>query len=288
MFSPFVLGQVMINGLSLSSIYVLMALGFTLIFGIMRVVNFAHGEFAMLGGFALFYLYGTFHLPFLVAVPVAAALVAVASLVFEWGVFRWFYQKMFQSLIGLLGLSLTIKYTSVLIWDVHERSIPPAFTSIIRLGKVIIPTDRLVVFTLAIATLLGFYLFIRFTRLGLAMRASAQDVEIAGTQGVNTKRIYRWAFVIAIFMTALAGGLYGQIYFLSPEMGEAPLMKAFIVVILGGMGSIPGAALGGLILGMSESIVSTYVSANASVFISFGVVILLLMFRPWGLMGTRE
>lgn len=143
-------------------------------------------------------------------------------------------------------------------------------------------------FGIAITVLIAFYLFIRHTRAGLAMRAVAQDLEIAQAQGINPTRTCQLAFVVAIFMTALAGGLYGQIYFLSPFMGEVPLLKAFIVVILGGMGSIPGAAIGGLILGMSESFLSTYFGASVSSFVSFGVVILLLIFRPWGLMGTPE
>ncbi len=288
MLNPIILGQVVVNGLSLSSIYVLVAMGFTLLFGIMRVVNFAHGEFAMLGGFALLFLYGQLKLPFFVAVLLAAAIVAVGGLVLERLVFRWFYQKMFQSMIGLLGLSIALTYSAVLIWDVHARSIPPAFTAILRVGGLILPLDRLVVFGVSIVVLVLFYLLIRHTRMGLAMRATAQDLEIAEVQGINSTRIYQLAFVVAIFMTALAGGLYGQVYSLSPFMGEVPLLKAFIVVILGGMGSIPGAAIGGLILGMSESFLATFFGSAVSNFASFGVVILLLIVRPWGLMGTPE
>jgi branched-chain amino acid transport system permease protein len=104
----------------------------------------------------------------------------------------------------------------------------------------------------------------------------------------HTKVLYRIAFFIAIFLTALAGGLYAQTYSLSPFMGERPLIVAFVVVILGGMGSIPGAALGGVLLGFSESILSTFYGASVSAFASFGIVILLLIFRPWGLLGTKE
>ena len=288
MLSPVILGQVVVNGLSSSSIYILLALGFTLLFGIMRVVNFAHGEFAMLGAFALLYLFGQFHLPYFLSILMAGVVVSVGGLVFERLVFRWFYQKMFQSMIGLLGLSLAMTYTAVIIWDVHERAIPPAFTSLIEVGGLILPMDRLVVFGISLAVLLAFYAFIRYTRTGLAIRAVAQDFEIAEAHGIDAKRIYQIAFVAAIFMTAIAGALYGQIDYVSPFMGTTPLLKAFIVVILGGMGSIPGAALGGLILGMSESFLSTYFGSAASSFASFGVVILLLIFRPWGLMGTPE
>ena len=126
------------------------------------------------------------------------------------------------------------------------------------------------------------------TRHGLAMRATAQDLEIAETQGIDTATTYRIAFLIAIFMTALAGGLYAQIYSLSPFMGDRPLLVAFVVVILGGMGSIPGAALGGIIFGFGESFLSTFYGSAVSSFASFGAVIALLILRPWGLLGVPE
>jgi branched-chain amino acid transport system permease protein len=282
------LGQVLVNGISLSAIYILVALGFTLLFGIMRVVNFAHGEFAMLGAFALYHLMKDMHWPWLIALPAGVLLVAVASMALEWLVFRWFYQRMFESMIGLLGLNMMMMFGAVLIWDVYERNIPGVFTGAFILGDVILPVDRLVVVLIALAALAGFYLFIRYTRAGLGMRAAAQDVEIAETQGVDTRRTYKVAFFVAILLAALAGALWGQIYAVSPLMGERPLMMAFVVVILGGMGSIPGAALGGALLGFTESFVGTFYGAAASAFLSFGVVILLLIVRPWGILGTPE
>lgn len=288
MFTVATLGQVLVNGASLSAIYVLVALGFTLLFGIMRVVNFAHGAFAMLGGYALYYLWGTFGVPYFIAVPAAAMIVAVAALVTERLVFQWFYQRMFESMIGLLGLNLALVYSAVMIWDVYERSIPPAFPGLIEVQGLLLPTDRLVVILIALVVLAAFWLFMTRTRHGLAMRATALDLEIAETQGIDTVVTYRIAFLVAIFMTALAGALYAQIYSLSPMMGERPLLVAFVVVILGGMGSIPGAALGGVILGFTESFLATFYGASVSAFASFGVVILLLIVRPWGLLGTPE
>jgi branched-chain amino acid transport system permease protein len=288
MFTPVILGQVFVNGLSLSAIYVLVALGFTLLFGIMRVVNFAHGAFAMLGGYALYYLYANFKLPYPVAVLGSALGVAAVSLLIELLVFRWFYQKMFQSMIGLMGLNMAIVFTSVMVWDVNERSIPAAAAGVLEVFGITIPVDRLVVMAVALVVLAAFWFFVTRTRHGLAMRAAAQDVETAASQGVNTAFIYKLAFFIAIFMTALAGGLYAQIYALSPFMGERPLMVAFIVVILGGMGSIPGAALGGVLLGFAESFLSTFYGAAVSTFVSFGVVVALLIYRPWGLLGKPE
>lgn len=286
--NPTVLGQVVVNGISLSAIYILVALGFTLLFGIMRVVNFAHGEFAMLGAFAFYHLTKDLSIPWMIALPVGVIGVAAASLVLEWLVFRWFYQRMFESMIGLLGLNMMLIYGGVLIWDTYERNIPAASQDVFIAGDIIIPVDRLIVVIIALTALAAFYAFIRHTRAGLAMRAAAQDVETAETQGVDTRRTYRIAFFVAILLAALAGSLWGQIYAVSPHLGERPLMMAFIVVILGGMGSIPGAALGGTLLGFTESVVGTAFGAAASAFLSFGVVILLLIFRPWGILGTPE
>lgn len=288
MLTPVLLGQIIINGISLGAIYILIALGFTLLFGIMRVVNFAHGAFAMLGGYALYYLYGEWHVPYLAAVPAAALAVAALGMVLEVAVFRWFYQKMLQSMIGLLGLNLVIVYTAVLVWDVYERSIPPAVTASFSVAGLLLSADRLTIIAITIAVLAAFWLFMTHTRYGLAMRAASQDIEMAEAQGVNTTTIYGLAFFIAIFMTALAGGLYAQTYSLSPFVGDRPLMIAFVVVILGGMGSIPGAAIGGLLLGLSQSFLSSLYGASVSDFASFGIVILLLIFRPWGLLGTKE
>jgi branched-chain amino acid transport system permease protein len=288
MFTLPLLSQVFVNGLSLSAIYILVALGFTLLFGIMRVVNFAHGAFAMLGGYALYYLYGVYKLPYPVAIVGGAALVAAVSLILEALVFRWFYHKMFQSMIALLGLNLALVYAAVLVFDVNERSLPALADGTIAWNGLLIPEDRLIIMGIAAVVLALFWAFVKYTRHGLAMRAAALDVEIAATQGINTRRIYVLAFFIAIFMTAVAGGLYAQTYALSPFMGERPLVVAFIVVILGGMGSVPGAALGGLLLGFAESFLSTFYGASISSFVSFGVVIALLIFRPWGLMGKPE
>ncbi|MGE0697870.1 MAG: branched-chain amino acid ABC transporter permease [Hyphomicrobiaceae bacterium] len=266
--NPTVAGQVVVNGISLSAIYILVALGFTLLFGIMRVVNFAHGEFAMLGAFAYYHLTKDLGLPWLVALPLGVVGVAAASLVLEWLVFRWFYQRMFESMIGLLGLNMMLIYGGVLIWDTYERNIPAVSQEVFMAGDIIIPIDRLIVVVIALTALAAFYVFIRHTRAGLAMRAAAQDVETAETQGVDTRRIYQIAFFVAILLAALAGSLWGQIYAVSPHLGERPLMMAFIVVILGGMGSIPGAALGGALLGFTESVVGTVFGAAASAFLS--------------------
>jgi branched-chain amino acid transport system permease protein len=282
------IAQVLLNGLSLSAIYVFVALGFTLLFGIMKVMNFAHGAFVVLGGYALYHLMTDARLNYFVALPAAAVVVTAGAMVLERLVYRHFYQRMFQSMIGLLGLNMALVQVSILIWTPNERSIPIAIDGILEFGGIIIPEDRLFIMALAVLVLAAFWYFIRFTRSGLAMRAAAADLEVAQAQGIPTRRIYMIAFAVAIALTALGGALYSQVYSLSPFMGDRALTMAFITVILGGMGSIAGAALGSLILGLSDSVLSTFFGASTANFAIFGLVLLLLLVRPWGLLGTPE
>jgi branched-chain amino acid transport system permease protein len=288
MFSLPILSQVFLNGLNLSAIYILMALGFTLIFGIMRIVNFAHGEFAMLGGFIVFYLLQLAPISPLLALPLAAIAVGILSLGVERLILRSFYKHEHQGMIAMLGLSMIMTYLGVIVFGVAQRSIPPAYSEIFEFGPLRVPADRLVVLALAAVTLVTFFLFMRYTKTGLAMRVVAQDLEIAEAQGINAKAHYRAAFFAATALAALAGGLIGQLYSLSPFMGAGPVVKAFTVVILGGLGSIPGAAVGGLVIGMAESILTTYYGASTAQLASFGVIMLVLVLRPEGLLGRKE
>jgi branched-chain amino acid transport system permease protein len=279
---------ILFNGVSLSAIYILVALGFTLVFGIMRVVNFAHGEFAMMGGFWLLFFLDRLQLTYWLALPLAAVMVGVSSLLPEQLVFRRLYGQELPSMIAALGLSVVIAEGAVILFEVHERNIPTGFQSLIHVGGFTFPEDRLIVMAIALATLAAFWLFIRNTRIGLALRTVAQDREIAEAQGINTRATYRITFFLATTMAGLGGALFAQIYALSPYMGQQPLVKAFIIVIIGGLGSVPGAALGGVLLGMSESFLNTFFGASVAQFASFGAIILLLVLRPWGLLGRPE
>jgi branched-chain amino acid transport system permease protein len=280
--------QVLINGLTLSSIYIMVALGFTMIFGIMRVINFAHGEFAMLGGYLLLVLFGWVGLPFLVALPAAILAFALASLVLEQTIYQRFYQKEMQGMIATLGVSIALTYAVVIVFDTHEQVVPPYFSAIFVIGSVVITADRVFVIAVTSVTLTAFFLFMRYSRLGLAMRVVAQDFTMAQIQGINARATFRIAFFIASALAALAGALLGQLYSVTPFMGGVPLVKAFTVVILGGLGSIPGAAIGGLILGMGESVTSTFFGSSVAQFASFGLVLLVLLARPNGLLGEKN
>jgi branched-chain amino acid transport system permease protein len=279
---------ILFTGVSLSAIYILVALGFTLVFGIMRVVNFAHGEFAMMGGFALLFLLDRLGLPYWLALPLGALLVGIIALLPERLVFRPLYGQELPSMIAALGLSVALSEGAVILFQVHERNIPTAFTGMIEVAGFTFPEDRLIVVAIALAALAAFWLFVRFTRIGLALRTVAQDREIAEAQGIDTRATYRTTFFLAAMLAALGGALFAQIYALSPFMGSVPLVKAFTIVIIGGLGSVPGAALGGVLLGMSESFLNTFYGASVAQFASFGAIMLLLVLRPWGLLGRPE
>src|SRR5437868_5999105 len=156
--SSTLIAQIGINGFCLGAIYILVALGFTLIFGIMRIVNFAHGEFAMLGGFATLFWFTTLGMPFLIALVAGAAVVGLFGLVLEWGVYRHFYQREMPGMIATLGLSVALTSTSVLIWGPYQRSMPAAFPQIYSFGQVVISEDRLIVVLVAAVTLLLFWM----------------------------------------------------------------------------------------------------------------------------------
>lgn len=282
------LGPILFNGISVSAIYILVALGFTLVFGMMRVVNFAHGEFAMAGGFALLLLYDQLQIPYWIALPVGAIVVGAVGLLAERFLFRPLYGQELQCMIASLGLSVALSEAAVVIFDVHQRNIPTSFSDVLEIGGVRVPEDRLIVIVIALVALTGFWLFVRFTHIGLALRTVAQDREMAEAQGIDTRFVYRITFFLASALAALGGELFAQIYALSPYMGQVPLAKAFIIVIIGGLGSVPGAALGGVLLGMSESFLGTYYGASVTQFASFGAIILLLLLRPWGLLGRPE
>ncbi len=288
MWSIPVISQVLINGLSLSAVYILVALGFTLLFGILGVVNFAHGGFAMLGGFSVYLLMHKLGFSFLVGLPLSVIAIAVLALLIEPFAYRPFYQKEMPGMIATLGLSMVFTYSAAVLMGTEHRGLPPEFTDIYQVGTITISQDRGLVIAVVSVALIAFYAFLKFTKIGLAMRVVAQDREIAEAQGIDTRKTYRYALFLAAALASLAGCLWAQLYGVSPFLGEQPLLKAFIVVILGGLGSVAGAAVGGLILGMGESIVSTFYGASVAQFMAFGAIILILLFRPSGLFGLGE
>jgi branched-chain amino acid transport system permease protein len=282
------LPQVIINGVTLGTNYILMALGFTLIFGVLRIVNFAHGEFYMLGAFLVLTAIVKLELSYYLAVAVAVLAVGLLGFLTEEVIFRRFRDKELEGMIMALGLSILMQNLGLVAWGPYDQSIPPVFAGVLKIGSMFYPLERLMVVLLSFLLMVGFYLFLKRSKLGLAIQALAQDTEIARVQGIRINRMYPLAFAIGTGLAAAAGAVIGPLFQLNPWMGIMPQVKAFIVVILGGIGSIPGAFLGGLILGVAESFVSTYASKAVADMLGFILVIGILLFRPSGLFGHSQ
>ena len=282
------LPQVIINGVTLGTNYILMALGFTLIFGVLRIVNFAHGEFYMLGAFCVLTAIVKFEVHYFLAAIIAVLAIGLLGYLTEEVIFRRFRDKELEGMIIALGLSILLQNLGLVAWGPYDLSIPPVFTGVLIIGTLFYPMERLMVVLLSFLLMAGFYLFLKKTKLGLAIQAIAQDTEIARVQGMRINRLYPLAFAIGTGLAAAAGAVIGPLFQLNPWMGIMPQVKAFIVVILGGIGSIPGAFLGGLILGVAESFVSTYASKALADLLGFILVIGILLFRPSGLFGRSQ
>lgn len=277
--------KIVINGLTASMVYILMALGFTLIFGIMRIVNFAHGELYMLGAFGVYVLGSLLGWSYWLAVPLAAFGVGALGALLERFLFRPFIGRELNGMIMALAVSITLQALAFIVFGTEERSVPRPVSGIIEIGTLIVPRDRLVVGLLALLVLAAFWAFMRLTRTGLAMRAVVQDEEMAAIHGIRAGLVYPFAVGLGAMLAGFAGALMAPIYTVYPYMGLQPMIKAFIVVILGGLGSVPGAVLGGVVLGLAESTFATLVNTTVATMVSFGIVILILLVRPAGLLG---
>lgn len=283
-----ILVQTVVNGLMVGMIYVLMAIGFTMVFGIMRIVNFAHGEFYMIGAFLFAILYGSNNFPFLVCVLLAVGATALLGLLMERIVFRKFRGNELNGMIASVGVALIIQNSALLMWGSSARTVPPVISGVLSIGGVVFPWSRLVVIIGAIVAVVSLNLLVDHTRIGRAMRAVAQDSEIAQVQGIRVDVIFPVAFVLGVSLAAFAGVLMAPVLSVSPFIGLAPTLKAFVIVVIGGLGSVPGAVAGGLLIGLIESFAGTFVSASLSEILQFLVVIAVVLLRPQGLMGRKE
>jgi branched-chain amino acid transport system permease protein len=283
-----ILVQTVVNGLMVGMIYVLMAIGFTMVFGIMRIVNFAHGEFYMIGAFLFAILYGSNDVPLAASVLLAVGATALLGLLMERVVFRRFRGNELNGMIASVGVALILQNSALLIWGSSSRTVPPFVSGVLSVGGIVFPWSRLVVIIGAIIAVVSLNLLISHTRLGRAMRAVAQDAEIAQVQGIRVDVIFPLAFVLGVSLAAFAGVLMAPVLSVSPFIGLAPTLKAFVIVVIGGLGSVPGAVAGGLLIGLIESFAGTFVSASLAEILQFLVVIAVVLLRPQGLLGRKE
>jgi branched-chain amino acid transport system permease protein len=277
--------QALLNGFGLAMVYVLVALGLTLIFSILEIINFAHGEFYMLGGYVTYYAYALFGLNYFATLGLAILTVGLAGVVAERLIFHDLRGKALNAFIVSLGLLWVMQAGAQLSFGVLDKPVPSAFSGIVRVLGLIISVERLVVTLCAVVLIVGLYLFLRLSRPGRAMRAVAQDADAAALQGVNIEAVSALGFGVGCALAGGAGGLLAPVFAVSPAMGALPVVKAFIIIIVGGMGSLPGAVLGGLLLGGVEGLGSLFMGSAAVNILGFLMVIVVLLVRPRGLVG---
>jgi branched-chain amino acid transport system permease protein len=281
--------QQILNGAVIGSSYALLAVGLTLIFGIMRIVNFAHGEFYMVGGVLCFYLINALHLNYFVALVLAVALAMVLGALLERTILRRLKDQSIDStIIVTIGLSVFIQNVVLLAIGPVPKSIPSPFSNmpLSLLGLTFTPV-QVFVMLVTVLVIVGFHILLRHTYMGRAMRATFSEKDAARLVGIDTDRVGQLTFVLGAGMAALAGALLGSMYLVYPSMGGMAVLKAFIVVIMGGLGNIAGAITGGLLLGMAEGLVSGFISSDYSEAIGFIIVIAVLLFKPQGLFGRK-
>ncbi len=280
--------QATVNGMVVGLLYLLMAVGFTLVFGVMRIVNFAHGEFYMLGAFAAYFLTAQAGLPFLASLAVTFTGAVVLGVFLEWFILKPFRHDELNGMIATIGMAMILQNLALMFFGPDPLSMPSIVRGVTRLGDIVIPTSRLYVVGFALAVLVLLYVFLKHSRAGRALRAVVEDFEIASIQGIRSRIYYPLGFGLGVGLAAVAGSLMAPLFSVSPFVGAAPLLKAFIVVILGGLGSIPGAAVAGMALGLVESYSSLFFSTSTADMLIFVLVIIMLVVRPRGILGQGE
>jgi branched-chain amino acid transport system permease protein len=280
--------QVLINGVVLSANYALIALGITLIFGILGILNFAHGQMFMIGGFMVYYVYAVFDLPYLLALATAAVVVGLIGVAFEVLFFRRVLRiakREENSMLLAVGTALLLENIALFAFGEKQRGVPPLVGGVYRIGDAFLPTGRLLVVVLAIVLIAVLLLFVQYTKPGRAMRALAQDREATLLMGVDVDRISALGFGIGAMLAGLAGGLLITISAVNAGIGTVTSIKAFIMIMVGGAGVVAGAILGAIVLGFAEAIGYALIPGSMTYLLIFVGLILFLIIRPQGIMG---
>jgi len=279
--------EILIHGAVSSAIYAMLAVGFTLIFGVARVLNLAHGSFYALGAYATYVATAILGWPLLPAALMAIALVALFGVVIE----KIFIRPLRHSQLGVLmitlAISLVIEQALFLIFGSEYRNVPAFIQSKVAIGGIDIAGQRLLAVAVAVVAIGALYLFIQRTRLGSAILAISQDAEAAKYMGIPSDRIFSLVMAISAALAAVAGVLAGPFLSVQPTMHLLPIMKAFAIVIVGGLGSIPGSIVAAMMLGYAETIVAYTISSSWTEIVSVLATLLMLVFRPAGIFGKR-
>ena len=282
--------QHLVNALILGSTYALLGIGLTLIFGIMRVVNFTHGELYALGAYAVFFLEVSLGVNFFLALVLAVIVGCAVGAVIEFVLLRPLLDADIDTtMLVMIGAWIVMQNTELLYWGGVSKAVMTPFPEEpLQVGPVFVSWLRLFVLVVALILIGATYTLINRTKLGKAMRATFQDRDTAALMGVNIKGIYTATFAIGSGLAAAAGALLGPVFLVTPSMGDLASLKAFAIVILGGLGNITGATLGGFILAFVEEIGAGYISSGYRDAMGFLIIIIVLLFKPTGLFARAE
>lgn len=280
--------QMTLTGINLGLMYALIAIGLTLIFGIMRIIQYAHGEFYMLGAYVLYYWSSVLKLPYWLGILVSAGAIFIIGALLQLLLFRPLHGKnILYSLAVSMGLIFIISSGGLIAFGTVVKGIPSVVTGGVSVLGAFYTYERMVISIFSATLILALWFFLQRTTTGMAMRAVSEDPEVSSLQGINTRRIHWIAFGLGSALAAVAGCLMGTLLSIVPTMGFIATVKAFMIVILGGLGSVPGALIGGLIIGFIDSFVTTLISADVAYIIGFITIFVILVFKPSGLFGQE-
>jgi branched-chain amino acid transport system permease protein len=281
--------ELLLQGLAIGVVtgvlYVLVALGLTLIYGILHIVNFAHGEIYMLGAMAVFYLHVVLKMPLVVTF----LLIVVLAVLMGFGVERAFFRSLrgqwLQLVVASVGISLVIQSVGWIVFGIQEKNVPSVFPGVVQFFGIRMPKERLLAAAVGLVLVALLYLLVYRTKTGLAMRAIEEDEETSRMLGIDTDRVASLAVALGFALAALGGAFVAPIYSLNPGMGLEVILMSFLIIIVGGLGSITGTVLAGLLVGVLQSLGGVYFGAEAAYALVFVVMIAVLVVRPAGLLG---
>ncbi len=283
----------LLNGLGLGSIYALIALGYSMVYGIVQLINFAHGDIIMVGGYVIYVVLIMAGMPLWVAVLAPIVVCGLAGVLIE----RLAYQRLLTHnaerislLITALGVSIFLQNLFMLLFKSDAKNMPPLFGSdVLEIGGLSITSSTLINIVVSVVMMAALQLLVNKTKLGKAMLATSEDAGAAKLMGINTKNIILLTFAVGSMLAAVGAVLYCNAYQqIKPTMGNLLGLKAFVAAVLGGIGSIPGAMLGGYLLGVLEELTKAYITTEVTDAVVFAILIVVLLVRPTGLMGKNR
>lgn len=283
------LEQIIINGILKGGLYALMAMGMSLIWGVMNVINIAHGAFIMLGAYATYWTFSLLGIDPFVSLIFSASLIFMLGFAIQKGLINLVIKAdIFITLLLTFGLEILITNLALLAWTADVRKVQVGYAAAnLQFFGATVPSVRLIAFAIAIALTIILFIMMNKTKLGRAIRATSQDLDAAKLMGINVSNIYSITFGIGAALAAAAGTLWSIIFPITPTMGGILTLKSFVIVIIGGLGTMLGPIAGGLVLGVVEAVGTSVFGATYENLISFAIFLLVIIFMPRGIFGAK-